>query len=62
VKQCPVLEALKRIVVLMDDEIHGRVLRHEYCESVDVVKRHIDKLVIENCNTKEEQNGHCGNS
>ena len=52
-KQCPVLEALKRVAILMDDELHGRILRHEYCKSVEVVKTHIDKLVIENCNTKE---------
>jgi len=54
-KQCPVLEALKRMAVLMDDETHGRIRRHEYCESVDVVKKHIDKLVIENCNTNKEE-------
>ena len=52
---CPVLEALKRVAILMDDESKGRIQRHEYCQSVDVVKEHIDHLVIENCNINQRR-------
>ena len=49
---CPVLEALKRLALLLDDEAHGRIGRFEFYKKVDALKDEVDNAVIVNCRIK----------
>jgi hypothetical protein len=53
VKSCPVLDALKRLALLIDEEAKGKIGRWEYFRQINELREEIDNTVLENCKIQQ---------
>lgn len=51
--QCPVLELVEKLAVLMDQDAKGKISKVEYYREVSNLRDGIDEAVIANCKVQQ---------